>query len=80
MMKKYSLKNIVFSSSCSVYGNTMQLPVTEDAPVVIAESPYGNTKKICEEILQDVTKVSTINCISLRYFNPVGEDKSGLIG
>ena len=73
--------NFVFSSSCTVYGQPNTLPVTEDEPTKKAESPYGNTKQIAEEILMDVAKVnSNFNCISLRYFNPVGAHASALLG
>lgn len=73
--------NFVFSSSCTVYGQPDVLPVTEDAPVKAAQSPYGNTKQIAEEILQDVCAVNkNINVIALRYFNPVGAHPSALIG
>jgi len=72
---------IVFSSSCTVYGQPEKLPVTERSPFQKAESPYGNTKQICEEILRDACKASKeLNVISLRYFNPVGADASALIG
>lgn len=73
--------NLVFSSSCTVYGQPDVLPVTEDAPVKAAQSPYGNTKQIAEEILQDVIAAgSTLKIVSLRYFNPVGAHDSALIG
>jgi len=73
--------NLVFSSSCTVYGQPDQLPVTEDAAVKVAESPYGNTKQIAEEILRDTCAVSPdLKVISLRYFNPVGAHNSALIG
>jgi UDP-glucose 4-epimerase len=73
--------DLVFSSSCTVYGQPDQLPVTEDAPVKKAESPYGNTKQIAEEILTDTCAVSPeLKVISLRYFNPVGAHESALIG
>jgi UDP-glucose 4-epimerase len=73
--------NFVFSSSCTVYGQPDILPVTENAPVKQAESPYGNTKQIAEEILKDTCAInSNLNVISLRYFNPVGAHESGLIG
>lgn len=73
--------NFVFSSSCTVYGQPDVLPVTEDAPVKKAESPYGNTKQIAEEILSDIAKVNTnYHIISLRYFNPVGAHETALIG
>lgn len=74
-------KNIVFSSSCTVYGQPDKLPVTEEAPLKTAESPYGNTKKVCEDILKDASKANNeLGVISLRYFNPVGAHESALIG
>ncbi|MCF8378484.1 MAG: UDP-glucose 4-epimerase GalE [Bacteroidales bacterium] len=80
-MKRHSVKNLVFSSSCTVYGEPDELPVHERSPIKIANSPYGNTKQISEEIIQDVAKVSSeINFISLRYFNPIGAHPSALIG
>ncbi len=73
--------NFVFSSSCTVYGQPDHLPVTEYAPVKPAQSPYGNTKQVAEEILQDmVASGSDYKVISLRYFNPVGAHESALIG
>lgn len=73
--------NFVFSSSCTVYGQPDELPVTESAPVKKAESPYGNTKQISEEILQETAQAyGNYNIIALRYFNPVGAHKSALIG
>ncbi|MXV14742.1 UDP-glucose 4-epimerase GalE [Hufsiella ginkgonis] len=73
--------DLVFSSSCTVYGQPDRLPVTEEAPVKKAESPYGNTKQICEEILVDTAKVNAnYRFISLRYFNPVGAHDSATIG
>jgi UDP-glucose 4-epimerase len=73
--------NLVFSSSCTVYGQADQLPIAEDCPTKRPESPYGNTKKIGEELLEDATKVhSNLNVMSLRYFNPVGAHPSALIG
>jgi len=71
---------LIFSSSCTVYGQADQLPITEDAPVKKAESPYGNTKQIGEEIIHDTTKVSDLQAISLRYFNPIGAHESAKIG
>ncbi len=79
-IQKQDIPHIVFSSSCTVYGQPDKLPVTEDAPIKKAESPYGNTKQICEEILFDAQKVSDLNVISLRYFNPIGAHPSALIG
>lgn len=73
--------DFVFSSSCTVYGQPDVLPVTEEAPVKKAESPYGNTKQIAEEILQETCAVTpALNVIALRYFNPVGAHKTALIG
>lgn len=71
----------IFSSSCTVYGQADELPITENAPVKPAESPYGNTKQIGEEIIRDATHVNTnLNAIALRYFNPIGAHESGQIG
>ncbi|MEO8795033.1 MAG: UDP-glucose 4-epimerase GalE [Daejeonella sp.] len=73
--------NFVFSSSCTVYGQPDSLPVDENAPVKKAESPYGNTKQIAEEILEETAGANkNLNIISLRYFNPVGAHKSAMIG
>ncbi|MGM5468798.1 UDP-glucose 4-epimerase GalE [Flavobacteriaceae bacterium LMO-SS05] len=73
--------NFIFSSSCTVYGQADELPILEEAPVKEAESPYGNTKQIGEEIIRDVCKISpNLNAISLRYFNPIGAHKSTKIG
>lgn len=79
-MVAYKIKNIVFSSSCTVYGNPTQLPVTETAPVQKAMSPYGNTKQMGEEVLENVSKANDINVITLRYFNPIGAHDSARIG
>jgi UDP-glucose 4-epimerase len=80
-MQNYSIGNIVFSSSCTVYGQPEKLPVTEEAPLQPAMSPYGNTKQIGEEIIRDTTISSdNLKAISLRYFNPIGAHPSGLIG
>ncbi|HEY8512182.1 MAG TPA: UDP-glucose 4-epimerase GalE [Cyclobacteriaceae bacterium] len=80
-MLETGIANIVFSSSCTVYGQPDKLPVTESTPFRPAESPYGNTKQICEEILRDVCAVNkNIQSIALRYFNPVGAHDSCLIG
>lgn len=79
-MQKFKVKNFIFSSSCTVYGQADHLPISEDAPTKPAESPYGNTKQIGEEILRDVAKVEELNIIALRYFNPIGAHKSVKIG
>ncbi|MFY0686778.1 MAG: UDP-glucose 4-epimerase GalE [Cyclobacteriaceae bacterium] len=81
VMKEFQVPNVVFSSSCTVYGQPDKLPVTESTPFQPAESPYGNSKQIGEEILQDTTKADpNLHAISLRYFNPVGAHESALIG
>ncbi len=81
VMKKYAIPCMVFSSSCTVYGQPQILPVKEDTPVQPAVSPYGNTKKIGEEIIRDaVLAGNNIKAISLRYFNPIGAHPSALIG
>lgn len=78
---KNKINNFVFSSSCTVYGQPDILPVTENTPRREAESPYGNTKKISEDILRDFSKASEqFKSIALRYFNPIGAHPSGLIG
>jgi len=81
IMKECRIPNMVFSSSCTVYGQPDTLPVTENSPVKPAASPYGNTKQISEEIIRDTVAASAdIRAISLRYFNPIGAHPSGLIG
>jgi len=80
-MAENSVKNLVFSSSCTVYGQPEVLPVTETSPVLKAESPYGNTKQISEEILVDtVASGAALKAIALRYFNPIGAHPSAKIG
>lgn len=80
-MKKYSILNMVFSSSCTVYGQPEKLPVTEDAPLQPAISPYGNTKQIGEEIIRDATASdNNLKAVSLRYFNPIGAHPTAIIG
>ena len=81
LMPKHGVEGIVFSSSCTVYGQPDELPVTENAPTKKAESPYGNTKQINEEIVRDVvTSGAAFNAILLRYFNPIGAHPSALLG
>jgi UDP-glucose 4-epimerase len=81
VMKEKGIHDLVFSSSCTVYGQPDVLPVTEATPRKDAESPYGNTKKICEDILVDYVKSKPeIRVIALRYFNPVGAHPSSKIG
>lgn len=79
-MEKYGIPALVFSSSCTVYGNPDVLPVNENAPVKEAISPYGNTKKISEDIIRDASRNERFSAISLRYFNPVGNHPSAMIG
>lgn len=79
-LEKKEKSHFIFSSSCTVYGQAEEMPITEDAVVQQAMSPYGNTKQIGEEIITDVVKVSNINAILLRYFNPVGAHPSAEIG
>lgn len=80
-MRDHQIQDLVFSSSCTVYGQPDILPVTEATPRKDAESPYGNTKKVCEDMLVDFVKSKPgIRVISLRYFNPVGAHPSGKIG
>ena len=79
--KYFGIKNFVFSSSCSLYGNLKELPATEESPLSEPESPYANTKLMGEQILKDFSKVNPeFKIVSLRYFNPVGAHESGLIG
>ncbi len=79
-LKELPNANFIFSSSCTVYGQAEKMPITEDASVQPAASPYGNTKQIGEEIIHDVAKVTNINSILLRYFNPIGAHPSAEIG
>jgi len=76
----YTIENFIFSSSCTVYGEPDKLPIDESAPIKKATSPYGNTKQISEEILNDSCKVSNLKSIALRYFNPIGAHDSSKIG
>lgn len=81
LMPKYDVKGIIFSSSCTVYGQPDVLPATEETPIKKAESPYGNTKQINEEIIQDtIASGSPIKSIILRYFNPIGSHPTAIIG
>jgi UDP-glucose 4-epimerase len=79
VMKKWNTRDIIFSSSCTVYGQPSQIPVGESAPFKRAESPYGATKQICERILEDASTIG-FRVISLRYFNPIGAHPSAMIG
>ncbi|GAB3505208.1 UDP-glucose 4-epimerase GalE [Spirosoma knui] len=81
LMPKYGVKNLVFSSSCTVYGQPEQLPVTEETPRLPAQSPYGNTKAISEDIIRDTVHAKApIKAMALRYFNPIGAHPSAQIG
>ncbi len=79
-LQQKSNANFIFSSSCTVYGQAETMPITENASIQPAISPYGNTKQIGEEIINEVCKVSNINSILLRYFNPIGAHPSAEIG
>ncbi|AWG23976.1 UDP-glucose 4-epimerase GalE [Flavobacterium kingsejongi] len=79
-LQKKERMNFIFSSSCTVYGQAASMPITENAPIQPASSPYGNTKQIGEEIIMDIANVSNINSILLRYFNPIGAHPSAYIG
>ena len=79
-LEKKATANLIFSSSCTVYGQAETMPITEDSSVQTAMSPYGNTKQIGEEIITDVAKATHINAILLRYFNPIGSHPSAEIG
>ncbi|MCB0494432.1 MAG: UDP-glucose 4-epimerase GalE [Cyclobacteriaceae bacterium] len=81
VMKEQRVNNLIFSSSCTVYGEPDTIPVDEQAPFKKAESPYGATKQMCEQILEDVVKADqNLNVISLRYFNPIGAHPSAMLG
>jgi UDP-glucose 4-epimerase len=81
LITEYKVNRLVFSSSCTVYGQPDKLPVNEESPFKPAQSPYGNTKRICEEMMMDTVKVTDeLKIASLRYFNPIGAHPSGLIG
>ena len=79
-MNANNVKNFIFSSSCTVYGQADELPITENAPTKPAESPYGATKKMGEIIIEDTTKATNLKAIALRYFNPIGAHESAKIG
>src|SRR5574343_648683 len=79
-LQKLEKACFIFSSSCTVYGQAEIMPIRENAPIQKALSPYGNTKQIGEEIIQDVAKVSSIKAVLLRYFNPIGSHESAEIG
>ena len=79
-MNANNVRNFIFSSSCTVYGQADELPITENAPTKPAESPYGATKKMGEIIIEDTSKVTDLKAIALRYFNPIGAHETAKIG
>lgn len=79
-MKKFDVKNLIFSSSCTVYGQADELPITEKTPIKPAESVYGRTKQICEQMIKDFHAEHDFSSILLRYFNPIGSHSSAEIG
>lgn len=79
-VQEFGIPHFVFSSSCSVYGNAKEIPVTETTPLSAPESPYGATKQMGEQIVSDFSKSSGTQCILLRYFNPAGAHPSAIIG
>ncbi len=79
-MQEFRIPHFVFSSSCTVYGNPAAVPVTEDSPTRPAESPYGSTKQMGEEITAALARTAETSCILLRYFNPAGAHPSAIIG
>lgn len=78
--RKFKIRNFVFSSSCSLYGDVDELPVSETTKLSDPQSPYAYTKLVGERIIEDFCKVNEVNAVSLRYFNPVGAHESGMIG
>jgi len=79
LMNECGVKNLIFSSSCVVYGQPDNYPVTEETLLKQAESPYGESKRMCEQIIESCCKNKDINAVSLRYFNPIGAHESGII-
>ena len=79
-MRVHKVTNFIFSSSCTVYGQADVMPITESAPFKTAESPYGKTKQMGEDIIADTSKVSNLKAIALRYFNPIGAHETAKIG
>lgn len=75
-----NIQSLLFSSSCTVYGESDELPVTENTPFKPAASPYGFTKQVCEQLIKDITNTKSLRAVALRYFNPVGAHESGEIG
>jgi len=79
-MEENQVDNFIFSSSCTVYGQADKMPINESTPLKRPESPYGNSKKMGEEIIEDFINVTNKKAVSLRYFNPVGSESQGLLG
>lgn len=79
-LKELPVANFIFSSSCTVYGQADEMPITENSSVKAAMSPYGNTKQVGEEIINDVANVTDLNAVLLRYFNPIGAHETAEIG
>lgn len=79
-LREHNIKNLIFSSSCTVYGQADQLPITEQTPIKPAESVYGRTKQICEQMIRDFHLSHDYNSMLLRYFNPIGAHESACIG
>jgi UDP-glucose 4-epimerase len=80
VIKNHSIKKLIFSSSCTIYGSPERFPVTEHTPFGNTPSPYGKTKQMCEQVLKDISVTAKYDIVSLRYFNPVGAHSSGRIG
>lgn len=79
-MEENKVDNFIFSSSCTVYGQADKMPINESTPLKRPESPYGNSKKMGEEIIEDFINITNKKAVSLRYFNPVGSESKGLLG
>ena len=79
-MEENDVDHFIFSSSCTVYGQADKMPINENTPLIKPESPYGNTKKMGEDIIEDFINISNKSAISLRYFNPIGSESLGLLG
>jgi UDP-glucose 4-epimerase len=79
VMEEFNVTNLIFSSSCTVYGEPDKIPVSEQSPIKAPESPYGATKQMCEQVLKDAA-ARGVRTISLRYFNPIGAHPSSMIG
>lgn len=80
MMKQYNVQHLIFSSSCTVYGQAKEMPIRESTPLKMCESSYGKTKQMGEQIIEDFVKAYDKKACLLRYFNPIGAHKSGLLG